>query len=50
MVSNLLPGNDSFATMRRNGDVISDPFLNNGRLVLAPVVGSSAVTSLYPEP
>jgi hypothetical protein len=32
--SNLLPGNDSFVAIRCNGNVISDPLLSNGRLLL----------------
>jgi hypothetical protein len=47
MFSNLLPGNDSFAAVHCNGNVISGPLLNNGRLALAPLFRLSAVTSRY---
>jgi hypothetical protein len=47
MVSNFLPGNDSFALTRCNGNVISEPLLNNGRVVLAPPFRHSAVTFQY---
>jgi hypothetical protein len=42
--SNLLPGNDSFAAIPCNGNVISEPLLSNGRLALAPLFRLSAVT------
>jgi hypothetical protein len=45
--SNLLPGNDSFTAIRCNGNVISGPLLNNGRLDLVPLFRLSAVTSQY---
>jgi hypothetical protein len=37
--SNLLPGNDSFAAVRCNGNVFSEPLLSNGHLALAPYSG-----------
>jgi hypothetical protein len=43
--NNLLPGNDSFAAILCNGNLISEPLLNNGHLVPAPVFRLSAVTS-----
>jgi hypothetical protein len=43
--NNLLPGNDSFAVIRCNGNVITEPLLRNGRLALAPLFRLSAVTS-----
>jgi hypothetical protein len=45
MFSNLLPGNDSFAAIRCNENVISEPLLSNERLDLAPVLRFSAVMS-----
>jgi hypothetical protein len=45
--SNLLPSNDSFAAIRCNGNVISEPLLINGHLALAPLFRLSSVTSQY---
>jgi hypothetical protein len=45
VLSNLLPGNDSFADICCNENAISEPLLNNGRL--APLFRLSAVTSQY---
>jgi hypothetical protein len=44
---NLLSGNDSFAPICCNGNVICDPLLNNGRLALAQLFRLSVVTSQY---
>jgi hypothetical protein len=43
--SNLSPGNDSFAAIRCNGNIISELLLSNGRLALAPLFRLLAVTS-----
>jgi hypothetical protein len=40
-------GNDSFAAIRCNVNVISGPLLNNGRLALAPLFRLSCVISEY---
>jgi hypothetical protein len=45
--SNLLPGNDSFAAIRCNGNVISGLLLSNGRLALATLFRLLSVTSQY---
>jgi hypothetical protein len=45
--SKLLPGNDSFAAVHCNGNMIYESFLSNGRLALAPLCRLSAVTSQY---
>jgi hypothetical protein len=45
--SSLLPGNDSFAAIRCNENLISESLLSNGRLALTPLFRLSAVTSQY---
>jgi hypothetical protein len=46
--SNLLSGNDSFAAIRGNGNVISESLLSNGRLTIP--VFSRHVTIHSPNP
>jgi hypothetical protein len=46
--SNLLPGNDSFAAMRCNGNVTSESLLSNRRLALASRFRVSSSRTLCP--